>query len=206
MPINDTPLILDNISVYFWEITETRDELKDLCLSVGIDTSCIDDTRSNQRACEIMASRLLIRSVLNHNYELCHTDDGAPHLKNFTQHISISHSSHIVGIAFADTPIGIDIEHKVDQVIRVREKFLNEHELATVDSNDKISNLKFWTAKEAVYKVHGIKGIDFKNQIFQDSHTSSVFKAVREERIVLYKVQHFMLDGEFMIAIATPQN
>lgn len=205
MPINNRPLILDNISVHFWEITETRDELKNLCLSVGIDTSYIDNIQSQQRACEKMATRLLINQVLNHNYDLCHTEDGAPYLKNFTRHISISHSSHIVGIAFADTPIGIDIEHKAEQVIRVRKKFLNERELATIDSNDKTSNLKLWTAKEAVYKVHGVRGIDFKNKIYQDIHINSVFKAAIGKKTILYKVQHFILDSGFMIAIATPK-
>ena len=152
-----------------------------------------------------MVTRLLINQVLNYNYDLCHTEDGAPYLNNSTRHISISHSARIVGIAFADTPIGIDIEHKANQVIRVREKFLNERELATIDSNDKTSNLKFWTAKEAVYKVHGVKGIDFKNEIYQDTRINSIFKAAMGKKTSLYKVQHFILDSEFMIAIATPK-
>lgn len=196
---------LNDITVYFWEIKETRSELEDLCNKFGIDISHITNIKSNQRACEKLATLLIIALVLGNNAKLCHTDEGAPFIKDSLTHISISHSAHLVAVAFSSSPIGIDIEHKAEQVLRVRKKFLNDRELSIIDYNDKVINLRLWTAKEAVYKVHGKKGIDFKNDIYQDTHTKSIYRASDGLKNVLYNVEHYQYDNNFTIAIATPR-
>lgn len=196
---------LDNVTVYFWKIEEDRKELEELCNKMGITTSHITEIKSNQRACEKLATHLIVALILGNKAQLCHTDEGAPFIMNSPTYISISHSAHIVAVAFSRSPVGIDIEHKAEQVLRVREKFLNERELAIIGYNDKVVNLMFWTAKEAVYKIHGKKGIDFKNDIYQDTCINSVFRAVDGRKRTRYKVEHFNYDNDFMIAIATPK-
>lgn len=196
---------LDNVSVYFWKIEECRKDLEILCDNVDITTTHITEIKSDRRACEKLATHLIIAHILGNKAELCHTDEGAPFIKNSHINISISHSAHIVAVAFSSAPVGIDIEHKADKVLRVREKFLNSRELSIIDSNDKIVNMMFWTAKEAVYKIHGKKGINFSNDIYQDIHIKSIYLATDGRKKVRYQVQHYTLDKDFIIAIATPE-
>jgi phosphopantetheinyl transferase len=205
MLLDKDTIHLDEITVYFWKIEETRKELVDLCNKVGVDVSHTTEIKSTQRACEKLATLLTIALTLGNKTQLCHTDEGAPFIKNSKMHISISHSAHMVAVAFSPNPIGIDIEHKAEQVLRVREKFLNNRELALIGNKDKDINLMFWTAKEAVYKVHSRKGIDFKNDIYQDTRVKSVFRATDGQKKVPYKVEHYQYDENFMIAIATPK-
>lgn len=205
MLLDKDTIRLDDISVYLWKIDETRKELEELCQKLGINVSHINEIKSNQRACEKLATHLIVALIGGNKARLCHTEEGAPFIENSTLYISISHSAHLVAVAFSHTPVGIDIEHKAEQVLRVREKFLNDRELTIIGNTDKDSNLMFWTAKEAVYKVHGRKGIDFKNGIYQDTHVNSVFRATDEQKKVPYKVEHYRYDDYFMIAIATPK-
>ena len=205
MLLDKDTIRLDDITVYFWKIDETRKELEELCKNLGINTFHINETQSNQRACEKMATHLIVALILGNKARLCHTAEGAPFIENSTLHISISHSTHLVAVAFSPTPVGIDIEHKAEQVLRVREKFLNDRELTIIGNTDKNINLMFWTAKEAVYKVHGRKGIDFKNGIYQDTHVNSVFRATDGQKKIPYNVKHYQYDDNFIIAIATPK-
>ena len=185
MLLDKDTIHLNEITVYFWKIEETRKELVDLCNKVGVDVSHTTEIKSTQRACEKLATLLTIALTLGNKTQLCHTDEGAPFIKNSKMHISISHSAHMVAVAFSPNPIGIDIEHKAEQVLRVREKFLNNRELALIGNKD--------------------KGIDFKNDIYQDTRVKSVFRATDGQKKVPYKVEHYQYDENFMIAIATPK-
>lgn len=203
MLLDKNTIYIDDVTVYFWKIGESRKELEELCRKLNVSVSHIEEIKSNQRACEKLATQLIIALTLDNKAQLRHTEDGAPYIENSPIHISISHSAHLVAVAFSSAPVGIDIEHKAEQVLRVREKFLNDRELAITLCNDKVVNMMFWTAKEAVYKIHGKKGIDFRNDIYQDTRVNSVFRAVDGRKRTRYKVQHYNLDENFMLAIAT---
>ena len=202
MLLDKETIYLDNVTVYFWKIEESRKELEELCKKSSVSVSHITEIKCDRRACEKLATLLIINHTLGNNAELCHNEDGAPYIKNAPLHISISHSAHYVALACSAAPVGIDIEYKAEQVLRVREKFLNDRELAATGHDDKVANMMFWTAKEAVYKIHGKKGIDFRNGIYQDTRIKSVFRAVDGRKRTPYKVQHFNIKGNFMLAIA----
>ena len=207
MPLEKDPIILDDVSVYLWKIEETKDELLSLCHNLGIDTSFTENIRSNQRACEKLATRLLLCHIFGNDFSLEYNEAGAPHIKDSTTHISISHSSYLVGIAISNLyPIGLDIEHKADQVLRVREKFLNDTELKNTLSDDKIVNLWYWTAKEAIYKAIEADGIDFRNDIYKLFDSSNSFVAIKDNRQHKFEIRSFNHDNRFTITIATPQD
>ena len=105
-----------------------------------------------------------------------HLDNGAPVLDGASQRISVSHTPHFLAVASlprtpeialdevnARSALGIDIE-KADrsQVIKVRDKFLSDRELAmlpAVESEEKATPQEIkeyiaaWTCKEALYKA-----------------------------------------------------
>ncbi|MDE6649585.1 MAG: 4'-phosphopantetheinyl transferase superfamily protein [Muribaculaceae bacterium] len=116
---------------------------------------------------------------------ITHLENGAPILEGIPKRISVSHTSHCMMIASLPktpennletvnprTALGIDIE-KADreQVIKIREKFLNEDELKIVvlssdhdePTEEEIkNNILAWTCKEALYKAVMGKAPDWK--------------------------------------------
>lgn len=206
MPLAQKPIILDNVNVYLWEIKESKDELLSLCKKSGISTIQIEGIKSYTRACEKLATWLILNHIFGHNFELYYSVAGAPHIKNSPTHISISHSAYLVGVAVSSLhAIGLDIEHKAEQVLRVREKFLNDTELKLTQSNDKITNLYYWTAKEAVYKAIEANSIDFRNDIYKHTYYTNTFVAVKDKKKHYFKIKHFKYDSNFMVTIATPK-
>ena len=205
MPIAFESATLHDVSVYLWNIEETTDELLSLCSNAGIDTSVVYTYRSQQRVREKLATLLLLHHIFGNRFRLEYSSVGAPRIANSSAHISISHSAHVVGVALSHRhPVGLDIEHKADQVLRVREKFLNASELQAVNPDDKTENLQYWTAKEAIYKAIEADGIDFRHHICKSAHHATSFMAVKDNVEHLFTIHSFMHDNHFMVTIAIP--
>ena len=108
-----------------------------------------------------------------------HFNNGAPYLEGYPGRISVSHTTHLFVVAtLPKTPevnldsfnpraaMGIDTEpsHR-SQVLKIRNKFLNEDEQTLIPGNDLKANILAWTAKEALYKAAFMEGLDFRNAI-----------------------------------------
>lgn len=108
-----------------------------------------------------------------------HYPSGAPFLDAEKSRISVSHTGHMLVVATlprtpeADlsqfsprTALGIDVE-AIDrsQVLKVRDRYLNELELELIPADNVAANVIAWTAKEALYKAALIEGIDFRSRI-----------------------------------------
>ena len=108
-----------------------------------------------------------------------HFENGAPYLEGYPGRISLTHTGHFFAVAtLPKTPeinldgfspraaMGIDAELlDRQQVIKIRNKFLSENELEFIAEDNLKANIMAWTAKEALYKIAFVKGIDFKNDI-----------------------------------------
>lgn len=100
---------------------------------------------------------------------------GKPEMPNQPYEISISHCRELVGYAFGDNPLGIDVHHYDDKVSRVSHKFLNDFEFEFCEKyRDQPWMDLFWAVKEAVFKIYGsdlpfkdikiqVSGIDTKS-------------------------------------------
>lgn len=111
--------------------------------------------------------------------ELGHFRNGAPFINGSDARISISHTDGLYVVAtLPETPetdlsefseraaLGVDTERKDrEQVLRVRERFLSDGELAEIPDDDVLKNVVAWTAKEAAYKASLCEGLDFRNAI-----------------------------------------
>lgn len=119
---------------------------------------------------EKAGTRHLLKNLLKTQaFDLAYTSENKPYLKNRPEHISISHShDKLVIILNTKHHTGIDIEQIRDKVKNVQTKFLSERELAFAkDDTEKLITL--WAAKEAMYKVYGLKEVEFiKNLIVED--------------------------------------
>ena len=152
-----------------WKIEETEEELLAGLQLKQHELDIISSLNSGKRLLHWLSTRLLLRTMLNTTeYIDCQFDEhGKPYLVNFDYHISLSHSYDYAAVMISkDHAVGVDIELIKHKIKTIKHKFLNVVELAQKQSGDKIDGLYIaWCAKEAIYKWHGKKGLEFKQHI-----------------------------------------
>lgn len=121
----------------------------------------IEHKLTSKREIESKGKEFLIKSLLNDNADVCYDDKGKPHLVNDPRQISISHSHDKLAVIVNECePTGIDIELIRDKVLKIKHKFLTESEL--LEANEDVEKLLiYWAAKETLYKIYGLKEVDF---------------------------------------------
>jgi 4'-phosphopantetheinyl transferase len=115
----------------------------------------------SKREIETLGKNYLLAHLTSDTTQLIYDDKGKPHLANNSRHLSISHShDRLVIIINEKEETGIDIELLRDKVLKIKHKFLSSPEL--VDANDDVEKLLiYWAAKETLYKIYGLKEVDF---------------------------------------------
>jgi phosphopantetheinyl transferase len=98
--------------------------------------------------------------------QLFYNNEGKPYLEGKSSYISISHSHQFLAIIINEfEATGIDIEVIRDKVLKIKHKFLSKTEL--LDANDDIEKLLiYWSAKETLYKIYGLKEVNFIEHLF----------------------------------------
>ena len=120
----------------------------------------------NKRMLETETVNALLADLCGMHKTILHKENGQPFLEDGSFHISISHTKGYAAVALHSRfPVGIDIEHFGMTVYRVREKFMQEDELEEADVENVYQLLLYWSAKEAVYKVLSMDGVELKRHI-----------------------------------------
>jgi len=120
------------------------------------------------RQAEWIVGRILIKQLcesFNLDYQgVARHDTGKPFLKGHDVEISISHSFPMAcAMIHLKKPCGIDLEQPREKMDFVKDKFMNESEIAYRNDLKKICTV--WCAKEVVYKIHGRKYLSLKDEI-----------------------------------------
>ena len=152
--IPTSPLFEGVIDFFFWEITETVEDLLALFTHPDYMKKGLKDFSSNTtRQKEWLATRLLLKEALGDDVTISYTVSGRPFLIGSTQHISISHTRKYVLLALAQEPFGVDIEVWGSRALRLQQKFLSPDEACLLHSKeaDEIA-VRLWSAKESCYK------------------------------------------------------
>ena len=120
----------------------------------------------SKRDIELKGKEHLIKTLISEDCLIEYDDKGKPHLKEDSRHISISHSHDKLAIIVNETEAtGIDIELIRDKVLKIKHKFLTNPEL--LDAEEDIEKLLiYWAAKETLYKIYGLKEVDFIEHLF----------------------------------------
>jgi 4'-phosphopantetheinyl transferase len=119
-----------------------------------------------KRDIESQGKFFLITHLLDTTANIDYDEKGKPFLTNNTSHISISHSHNKLAIIINEhEATGIDIELIRDKVVKIKHKFLSASELE--DANDDVEKLLvYWAAKETLYKIYGLKEVEFIEHLF----------------------------------------
>jgi phosphopantetheinyl transferase len=122
------------------------------------------EIKHENRKQEFVATRILRHEIFGHQH-IHYRIHGAPFIEN-EGFISISHSKNCVGIAInSNHEIGLDLEYKRVNIKKIQHKFISEKEGEIFDCNSTSEVTKIWSSKEALYKLAGRKGIDFKTEL-----------------------------------------
>lgn len=126
----------------------------------------VKENLSSKRAIELKGREYLIKELLNNDCETAYDNKGKPYLVGDNRHISISHSHDMLAVIVNEKEsTGIDIELIRDKVLKIKHKFLTNEEL--IEANDDIEKLLiYWAAKETLYKIYGLKEVDFIAHLF----------------------------------------
>jgi len=116
---------------------------------------------SIKREIETKGKEYLAKHLLGDNCIIAYDDKGKPYLSCDSRHISVTHSHDKLAIIVNEKEsTGIDIELIRDKVLKIKHKFLTNEEL--LEANDDVEKLLiYWAAKETLYKIYGLKEVDF---------------------------------------------
>lgn len=121
---------------------------------------------TRKRDLEKNATAFLLEKLFDKAVDLSYTIEGKPILKQENCHISISHShDKLVIICNTECETGIDVELIRDKVLKIKDKFLSAIELNEV-KNDVEKLIICWAAKETLYKVYGLKEVEFAKHLY----------------------------------------
>ena len=92
--------------------------------------------------------------------EFAYEQWGKPYLPGCPVHFSLSHCEKVVACAVGDSPIGLDVQDKIDFIPRLADRICSDKERAFLENaQDKGWALTaLWTKKEALAKCNG-KGL-----------------------------------------------
>jgi 4'-phosphopantetheinyl transferase len=158
----------EGIRVGIWQITETADELL-ARIQLSLPEELLYRAFSNDlRKRHWLAYRVLLKQLLaplttTLSYDL----NGKPFLDSGSHYISVSHAGEYAAAVVSEKRlVGIDIEKIKDRVVRVKERFLCQDELESLDPDSNLEQLYiYWGGKEALYKLNGQPEVDFRNDI-----------------------------------------
>lgn len=159
--------------------------------------------QNEQRRAEHLAWRRVVRRELGHNIHISYNEVGAPVVDTPNRWISVAHSKEVVAVAIADKEVGIDIESAERDFERAKSRFMSTTEMAL--STDIRWGAYVWTAKEAMYKLYGKRGIELREELHIDSFDTTTMTMrgglKGDSRQAVIEISHW--EGAMVVAVAT---
>ncbi|SFF07727.1 4'-phosphopantetheinyl transferase family protein [Sunxiuqinia elliptica] len=148
-----------------WELTEAVSWFKEQLPGIESDPAFLK-LRNEKRKREWLAIKMLLKHIGCTNLSISYNTKGQPEIAHpLYKSVSISHSNQLAGILLHKTQqIGLDIESIERNFKAIERKYLSEQEVELTRKHPDYHCL-FWCAKEAIYKMAGVAGIHFAEQI-----------------------------------------
>lgn len=119
------------------------------------------------RRLEWLSVRVLLYHLLGEEKQIAYYPNGKPHLSDYSQFISISHTRGYVAVMLSPlNEVGIDIEQYGERVQKVAHKYMRADEIPTLyKGDDTWSLLLHWSAKEVMFKCMDTSEVDFRKHL-----------------------------------------
>lgn len=153
----------EELLVGVWKIDETVGQLLALLDNPSFYEKNLSRFASDTRKSEWLAVRVLLKTLCGTEKEIAYLPSGKPYLADGSARFSISHTSGYAAIVIHPIyDVGVDIEKYGTRVRKIASRFLRLDEKTTVEQGDEICALLLhWSAKETLFKVMGVEGVDF---------------------------------------------
>lgn len=192
---------IDEGLLLLWELDEDLDWLKEQFPSLETDQT-FQTLKNKKRQQEWLTVKMMLKYIGCNDLKVYYNGNGQPQIKHaHYHHISISHSNQLAGIFLHPSkPVGLDIESLNRNFSGIEKKYLSPAEIELTRQNEKWHCL-FWCAKEAVYKIAGIPGIHFIDQISvspaQNNQLAAELKTPDCHQI--FRLNYFEYNGQFIV-------
>lgn len=170
MPLTQLTQLTPDISFALWHIEESLPAMEAQYDFNEADRVVLSQHKVESRKMEWLSARLALNALMKAQgltTKTIYKDDcGKPHIAESEAHISISHTTGWGAAVLSKAgPVGIDIEFPKPQVQRIARKFLHADE-RTWTGEDMERLTWVWSAKEALYKLHGRTQLIFASQLY----------------------------------------
>lgn len=157
---------LAGVDIAVWRITESVDELLEM-VPKECAAYALAKFRSKKRCTEWLAVRAMVARRLGDTVRIAYDSAGKPSLEGLALNISISHTRGYAVVAFSQKDgVGVDVELLSRDVVAVAGRYMSAEMLEEVSPEKRnLVALVHWCAKEALYKIVGDLGGDFKENI-----------------------------------------
>ncbi len=129
----------------------------------------VEGEKKNYRDRERSAVKEMISVLLKNDVpvELNYDENGKPFLVGRKEDVSISHSRGYVAVLISGERVGgIDIELMSERIRTIQHRFLHVEEIQYLKPESYLEMLYIiWCAKETMYKIYSLGGLDFKTQM-----------------------------------------
>ena len=153
-----------NCTLGLWRITEDEDALRRGAELTSRDEERLLTMRHPERRLGLLASRSLMPHMGINQQQLSFSATGKPFVPS-GPHLSISHCKGWAGVVVSQQPVGLDLELYRPKVVHVAERMFRPEELNSFARKDPGMLTFLWGAKESLYKLHGLRGLDFRREI-----------------------------------------
>ncbi|MCC6844012.1 MAG: 4'-phosphopantetheinyl transferase superfamily protein [Saprospiraceae bacterium] len=201
MPIFIQKKILSDIHFLIWQISEPESFFRASFPWAENELTRLVEVHPKRRL-EYLASRYVLYTFTGTtgSPEFIKNEFGKLNFKQTNRFLSISHSGEYTGFVTGPYEVGLDIQMLDAKIIRILHKYLSTDELEFLNNNFLnhpdlvIAATLCWCAKEAVYKAHGKRGIQFNTQIY-------LKLLVEQNTLVIHSASLYLADDTIHYAI-----
>ncbi len=172
MPLTLHHKFQDGAGLAVWRYDEEEDFFAEKIRFNDYDKEQLSAISHPSKRREWLASRYLVRFLIDipEPIQLEKDPFGKPRLVNVPGFMSLSHcKDYAAAIYHPLKRVGVDVEPFAPTVLKIAQKFLFPHELEALEEETKLQSLLiYWSAKETLYKMHGEKGLAFRERILID--------------------------------------
>ena len=157
----------DNAIMGIWKMEENLTELESMYEVKEAEMPVYYAFRNDRRRKEWLTVRILLRTLLGREVEICYHPSGKPYLKDESFFISITHTIGFVGVRLARHPVALDMEYYSKRVLHLIPRFVSVDELQYINPDyDVEMALVMWSAKETLFKLFDISDVAFDEHLF----------------------------------------
>tara|TARA_B100001059_G_scaffold184247_1_gene185766 strand:+ start:425 stop:1057 length:633 start_codon:yes stop_codon:yes gene_type:complete len=209
MPLYKSLDLNSQTIVKVWKISETLEFFLNNLVLNHESLERVKGMKSELHQRAFLSVRMLLGEFGYSDLDLFYDSFGKPFLKD-GKHISISHSYHFSILVISSVEVGIDIEKQRSTIIKIASKFIG-FETFYLNKNDpsQIQKLTWvWCTKEALYKLYGKPGTDFKKHLivlpFSTESNNTIAWIVRGNRKLKFVVTFMEFEG-FGCVVTEPE-